>query len=168
MTGHPNVATIYALIQAGRIEIHNEHHQVTFELSVGVIPIDIYWTKDGKIEKIMMMTQKQSEFISIHDPSIICPMFNLTPDDLLEGVPIQIVSTGTPQVMLPLKSEGSLRKVCIADPEAYIQYRTQSGFFSPHFYICTGISEGASTFTRHFMLPPNLTEDPATGSATGE
>ncbi|KAI8584356.1 hypothetical protein K450DRAFT_219444 [Umbelopsis ramanniana AG] len=166
MAGHPTVATIYALIQAGRIEIHTEHQQITLELRVGIIPIDIYSTKDGKVEKIMM-TQKQPEFLSIHNPSIICPLFNLTPDDILEGVPIQTVSTGTPQVMFPLKSEASLRKVRIAEPEAYTQYRTQSDFFSPHFFICVGISEGASTFARHFMPPPNLSEDPATGSATG-
>jgi PhzF family phenazine biosynthesis protein len=113
MAGHPTVATIYALIQAGRIEVHNEHQQVTLELRVGVNSNRYLFDKGWKI----MMTQKQPEFLSIHDPYIICSMFNLTPDDILEGVPIQTVSTGTPQVMFPLKSEASLKKYASPKPK---------------------------------------------------
>jgi len=166
LAGHPTVSTIYVLIQAGLIVLNSEHQRVTLELKAGVIPIDIYSTKDGKLERIVM-TQVPPRFLSQHDPSVICPIFNLTPDDLIEGVPIQTVSTGTPQLMIPLKSEESLRKARIPDCDAYTKYKVQSDFFSPHLFIAKGISDGASVFARHFGVPPDLMEDPATGSATG-
>jgi trans-2,3-dihydro-3-hydroxyanthranilate isomerase len=166
MAGHPTVATIYTLIQAGLIKISSEHQRVTLELRVGVIPVDIYTTKDGKLERIVM-TQKPPQFLSLHDPTVVCPLFNLTPDDLLEGKPIQTVSTGTPQLMIPVKNVASLRKARIPDSNAYSTYKSQSDFFSPHLFIGEGINEGASTFARHFGVPPDLQEDPATGSATG-
>lgn len=166
MAGHPTVATIYTLIQAGLIKLSSEHQRVTLELPVGIIPVDIYSTKDGTLKRIVM-TQKPPQFLSLHDPNIVCPLFNLTTDDLLDGMPIQTVSTGTPQLMIPLKSEASLRKARIPDAEAYTKYKLQSDFFSPHLFIGTGLSDEASLFSRHFGVPPDLLEDPATGSATG-
>jgi trans-2,3-dihydro-3-hydroxyanthranilate isomerase len=166
LAGHPTMATIYTLIQVGLIKINSEHERVTLELRAGVIPIDIFSTKDGKLERIVM-TQNQPQFLSQHDPLVICPIFNLTPGDLIEGVPIQTVSTGTPQMMIPLKSEESLRKARVVDGHAFAKYRNQSDFFSSHLFIAKGISDGASTFARHVVPPPDIIEDPATGSATG-
>ncbi|KAJ2962278.1 hypothetical protein NQZ79_g2499 [Umbelopsis isabellina] len=166
MAGHPTIATIYTLIQAGLISLDSNHKRVTLELRVGVIPVDVYSNENGKVERIVM-TQKPPEFMSIHEPSVICKLFNLTPEDLLEGFPIQTVSTGTPQLMIAVKSKESLGKAMIPDANAYARYKAQSDFFSPHIFVLGGESEGAATFARHFGVPPDLLEDPATGSATG-
>jgi trans-2,3-dihydro-3-hydroxyanthranilate isomerase len=166
MAGHPTIATIYTLIQAGLIILDSTHKRVNLELKVGVIPVDVYSTTDGRIEKIVM-TQRPPQFLSVHEPSVICKLFNLTADDLLEGVPIQTVSTGTPQLMIALKGKENLRKARIPDAAAYSQYKAQSDFFSPHLFVVNGVSEKAATFARHFGVPPDLMEDPATGSATG-
>ena len=50
---------------------------------------------------------------------------------------------------------------------AYKVYRAQSDFFSPHLFCLQGITPRARTFARHPGVPPDVTEDPFTGSATG-
>ncbi|KAG2186356.1 hypothetical protein INT43_002794 [Umbelopsis isabellina] len=166
MAGHPTIATIYTLIQAGLISLDSPHKLVTLELRVGVIPVDVYSNANGKVERIVM-TQKPPQFMSIHEPTVVCKLFNLTPEDLMEAVPIQTVSTGTPQLMIAVKTKESLQKAMIPDAIAYSRYKAQSDFFSPHLFVLGGESEGAATFARHFGVPPDLLEDPATGSATG-
>ena len=40
-------------------------------------------------------------------------------------------------------------------------------FFSPHLFCLGGATPRGHTFARHFGVPPDATEDPFTGSATG-
>jgi trans-2,3-dihydro-3-hydroxyanthranilate isomerase len=40
-------------------------------------------------------------------------------------------------------------------------------FFSPHLFCLTGATQAGHTFARHFGTPPDIFEDPFTGSATG-
>jgi len=50
---------------------------------------------------------------------------------------------------------------------AYKEYHTGSDFFSPHLFCLEGVTAEARTFARHPGVPPDTTEDPFTGSATG-
>ncbi|MBI3557096.1 MAG: PhzF family phenazine biosynthesis protein, partial [Deltaproteobacteria bacterium] len=79
---------------------------------------------------------------------------------------IQTVSTGTRQLMVPLRRHDSLKRVMMNVP-AYREYREQCGFFSPHLFCLGGISADAQTFARHPGMAPDTAEDAFTGSATG-
>ena len=94
------------------------------------------------------------------------PIFGLSADDALPDVPIQTVSTGTPQLFIPLRDLDALRRARL-DTAAYIDYRARSDFFSPHLFCIRGVTEAGQTFARHFGTPPDTMEDPFTGSATG-
>lgn len=93
-------------------------------------------------------------------------IFALSTDDLLPDVPIQTVSTGTPQLMIPLKNHTALRKSQVDIP-AYLELKAKNDFFSPHLFCLEGITSEGQTFARHFGVPPDTREDPFTGSATG-
>jgi len=164
LAGHPTIATIFALVVSERLILNEPTMNVLLELKDGPIPIEIY-SSDEKIEKIVM-TQRKPKFLSKYDPAIILPVFGLEIDDILPGVPIQTVSTGTPQLMVPLKSLEALRKAHI-NFQAFNTLRHQSDFFSPHLFCLQGITKIGHTFARHFGTPPDLLEDPFTGSATG-
>lgn len=164
MAGHPTLATTFALIDSGRLKLAGDYTQITLELKVGVLPVEIY-AHDGHVERIVM-TQKPPQFMATYDPAAILPLFNLTADDALPDVPIQTVSTGTPQLMIPLRSHEALRRAQM-DVAAYADFRQQADFFSPHLFCLGGISAEAATFARHFGTPPDTMEDPFTGSATG-
>jgi trans-2,3-dihydro-3-hydroxyanthranilate isomerase len=164
LAGHPTIATTFALVQAGRLRLAGARTAIRLELKHGPIPVDIY-AQSGKVERIVM-TQRKPQFLSLHDPAQVLPIFGLDAADALPGAPFQTVSTGTPQLMAPLRSLEALRRARL-DVTAYESYRARSDFFSPHLFCLHGATPAGRTFARHFGTPPDLLEDPFTGSATG-
>lgn len=163
LAGHPTIATIHALVERGEIVLDVGVTAVTLELPAGVITVEI--EADGRLPRITM-SQKKPQFLAVHDPAQVLPAFGLSPEDLLPGVPIQTVSTGTPQLMIPLRSHEALRR-CRLDAAIYSELRAQADFFSPHLFCLEGVTSEGHTFARHFGVPPDTLEDPFTGSATG-
>ena len=82
-------------------------------------------------------------------------------------LPVQVVSTGTPQLMIPLESLTALRQ---ARPDAARlgELRTKAGFFSVHAFTTETVEAGSSAHSRHWGFHESgLFEDPVTGSASG-
>ncbi|KAA3645858.1 MAG: PhzF family phenazine biosynthesis protein [Chloroflexi bacterium] len=164
LAGHPTIATTYALVQAGRIDLTGKLTKISLEMQVGPIDVEII-AQEGKVEKIVM-TQMKPQFLGTHDAEKVMPVFDLTPDDVLDGTPIQTVSTGTPQLMIAVRDHDVLRHINM-DHAAYAALRKEGDFFSPHLFCLGGATEVGHTFARHFGTPPDTMEDPFTGSATG-
>jgi len=164
LAGHPTLATAYALVDSGRFRLTGEHTRLTLELKVGPINVDIFASRS--LVQRVVMTQVKPVFLATLAPEQVLPVFGLSPADLLPGYPIQIVSTGTPQLMLPLASQEALRRINL-DVFAYQALRARAGFFSPHLFCLFGATPTGRTFARHFGVPPDTPEDPFTGSATG-
>ncbi len=164
LAGHPTIATTFALVETGRLSLDGPLTTITLEMQVGPIQVDIY--QNGKGIDRIVMTQKKPAFYETHAPAEVMPVFNLTPDDLLPGAVIQTVSTGTRQLMIPIKDHAALKRAAV-DMPAYIRLRESYGFFSPHLFCLSGATANGRTFARHFGTPPDTYEDPFTGSATG-
>jgi trans-2,3-dihydro-3-hydroxyanthranilate isomerase len=162
LAGHPTIATARALVDSGRVEPGRP--RLTLELRVGPIEVDLEW-RDQDLHRATM-SQKRPAFLRVHAPDRVLPVFGLETGDLLPGAPIQTVSTGTPQLMVPLRGLDALRNAGI-DHVAYAQLRDSGDFFSPHLFCLAGFTEDGDTAARHFGTPPDLVEDPFTGSATG-
>jgi trans-2,3-dihydro-3-hydroxyanthranilate isomerase len=164
LAGHPTIATIAALADAGRLALAGEITQISLELPAGVIPIAIH-AEAGRVTRIVM-SQLAPRFMARYEPAEVLPAFGLRAEDLLPGAPIQTVSTGTPQLMLPLRDHAALRRATV-DAPALGALRARGDFFSPHLFCLGGATAAGRTFARQFGLPPDLPEDPFTGSATG-
>lgn len=162
--GHPTIATFYALIESGRLPFSGPVQSYTLELPVGVIDVEVHG--DDGVPARVVMSQRAPEFLRQYGPEEVLPLFGLRPDDLLQGAIIQTVSTGTPQLMVPLRNSDSLRQVEM-NVVAYRALREAGDFFSPHFFILEGATAKGNTFSRHLGVPPDMVEDPFTGSATG-
>jgi len=163
LAGHPTIATVYALIDSNRLSMPSDYLKIPLELRDGPIDVEIF-AQHGLVDRIVM-TQRKPQFLSTHRASDVMPAFGLNESDLLPGAPIQTVSTGTPQLMIPLKSHEALRRATL-DIGKYTALRESSDFFSPHLFCLKGVENG-DTFARHFGIPPDTMEDPFTGSATG-
>lgn len=163
LAGHPTIATVYALVDAGHLRLDGDNLKLPLVLRDGPIEVEIF-ARDGHVERVVM-SQRKPQFLSTHRPADVLPAFGLEEADLLPGAPIQTVSTGTPQLMIPVRDHSSLRKAAV-DPAKYLALRKASDFFSPHLFCLQGIERGA-VFARHFGVPPAFMEDPFTGSATG-
>jgi len=164
LAGHPTIATVYALAVTDRLLVSGPLTTIQLELKAGVIPVEIHTACD--VIQQIVMSQVKPRFLATYEPAHIAPVFGLQAEDVLPGVPVQTVSTGTPQLMLPLRSLEALRRARL-DVEAYDRLRAEADFFSPHLFCLEGATHRGQTFARHFGTPPDLMEDPFTGSATG-
>lgn len=177
MAGHPTIATIYALAATDRLPTEkvgdrSSTAQITLELPAGVLLIDIEWCAAAgagqrpDVDQVIM-AQLPPKFGATYSPEQIMPVFGLKPDDALPDVPIQVVSTGTPQLMIPVRDLEVLRRVNINVNE-YVALRRSENFFSPHLFCMEGATASGDTFARHVVASLSSSfEDPFTGSATG-
>ncbi|MBL8165540.1 MAG: PhzF family phenazine biosynthesis protein [Anaerolineae bacterium] len=163
LAGHPTIATIHALIETGRLKLAGAHTTISLELRVGPITVEV---KDEGVSPLVIMSQKPPQFLRVYAPGDVLPAFGLTWDDALTGLPIQTVSTGTPQLMIPVRDHEALRRAQM-QVNAYTALRASGDFFSPHLFCLGGATPAGQTFARHFGTPPDTMEDPFTGSATG-
>ncbi len=108
LAGHPTIATTYALVDLGRLPLTQERTIIQLELTIGPIEVEIY-APELRVQFITM-TQKKPQFLRQYTPQEVLPIFGLIEDDLVKGVPIQTVSTGTPQLMVAVKDLSILKK----------------------------------------------------------
>ncbi len=159
LAGHPTIATIFALVESGRISVFGRRRALSLELAAGVISVEVV-SEGGKPVRVVM-TQLRPQFLAKLSAAEVCPVFGLDPVMLHPDVPVEVVSTGTAQLMICVRSVDALRTLDVR----YRDLATlgeRAGFFSAHlFYINV---DGSRTFARHFA--PEF-EDPFTGSATG-
>jgi trans-2,3-dihydro-3-hydroxyanthranilate isomerase len=164
MAGHPTIATAWALVEAERVRLGPVGGVVTLELPVGPIRVDVERAPGRPVR--MVMTQPRPEFLAELDPARVLPVFGLAAGDVRDDLPVQIVSTGTPQLLVPLRDQGRLRDVAV-DGRSFAALIEETEFFSAHLFALAGVTPAGSTFARHFLSPPAVIEDPFTGSATG-
>ncbi len=164
LAGHPAIATAFALVESGRLALQRDLTLITFELQAGHVLIELH-AEQGQLRHIVML-QLKPKFLRTYDPMLVLPIFGLSEEDALPGVPVQTISTGTPQLMIPLRDLECVRRAKM-NVEAYKAFQMTADFFSPHLFCLRGATQEGDTFARHFGVPPDLPEDPFTGSATG-
>ncbi len=157
--GHPTIATVHALVESGRLQVDPPCSTVRLELQAGIIPVEVFGSS-SEPERIVM-TQLRPRFLAELSAVHVCPVLGLEPGDLHPDVPIQVVSTGTPQLMICVREQRALRGLSVHYP-ALAALGKRARFFSVHLFCVR--DGGQSTFARHFA--PEF-EDPFTGSATG-
>jgi len=164
LAGHPTIATVFALVETGRLKLTANRTELTLELRDGPIAVEVL-ADDGRVTEVVM-TQRRPEFLATYSAGEVMPVFGLTAADVRPGCVIQTVSTGTQQLMVPVRDLGALRRAQLDIP-AYSALKARSDFFCPHLFCLPGLTPGAQTFARDFGVPPDTLEDPFTGSATG-
>jgi trans-2,3-dihydro-3-hydroxyanthranilate isomerase len=111
------------------------------------------------------MTQLRPAFGEPLAPEAVLAAFGLGPDDADPALPVCVVSTGTPQLMVPVREASVLERVA-HDGVAHAALAEAHAFFSTHVFAVGGVA-GGDTVARHFAPGPRGFEDPFTGSATG-
>lgn len=164
LAGHPTIATVFSLVESGRLKLDGNYLKMPLVLRDGPIDVEIF-AEAGRVQRVVM-SQRKPQFLREYTPDEVLPVFGLAHRDLLPGALIQTVSTGTPQLFVPINGLESLRKIKL-DVDAYNALRARGDFFSVHLFCLQGATQDGHTFARHFVTPPDLIEDPYTGSATG-
>lgn len=162
--GHPTIATAYLLAQLGKISPAGERTTVQFEFNIGVLPVEVITTDDGSID-VVGMQQQPPEFGAVVEAAELAPLMGLDTKDFIEGVPVQVVSTGVPFLMVPLKKLDSVKKAVMDRPKLRALLE-KAGVKVMFVFAPEGYTPKGNTFAR-LMDPDNAGEDPFTGSATG-
>jgi trans-2,3-dihydro-3-hydroxyanthranilate isomerase len=128
--GHPSLGTAMALQALWKERNLPLRKVVRLALNVGQVPVTFRQEADGLLYG--EMEQPDPQFSSAHDPSAVAPLLGLQSGDIDTSLPIQLVSTGLPYVLVPLKSRDAISKISIdwtralpwlerVDPDAMFQ-----------------------------------------------
>lgn len=162
--GHPTIATGFLLAQLGRIKLTGEKTTVRFEFNIGVLPVEVLTKSDGSIDMVGMQ-QQPPEYGATVEAGELAPLMGLSADDFIQKAPVQVVSTGVPFLMVPLKSMELVKQAQMDRPKVK-QLLEKAGVKVMFVFAPEGFTAEGDTFAR-LMDPDNAGEDPYTGSATG-
>ncbi len=155
--GHPTLGTAAVLRSGGR---HDGANQVVLDLKIGKIPV-VFSERGGVFAE---MRQRDPEFGAILPPEFVAGLTGLDANDIAPQAPIQVVSTGVPFAMVPVRTLGALRGIRLDWKRLQESSGQAGGAFS--FYFVTRETDDAAARLHARMIFSNG-EDPATGSAAG-
>ncbi len=160
LAGHPVIGTWFLLAQLGVVPAQQGSVHVWQQTGAGVLPIEIRF-RDARPE-LVTMQQKPAEFRNDRiSRKALARALGLGANDIAAGLPIESVSTGIFNLMVPLVKRAALSRIA-SDPQAL---RAALGGADTVAY-CFALGKQGQAFARG-MLSWNLYEDPATGSAAG-
>lgn len=167
--GHPTLGTASVLLRLASEVLQGD--TVTLALNVGSVPVRFAaQTGEGRVPGTTAlfgeMTQRNPEFGAELDPREVARLIGLEVGDLDSGLPPQIVSTGTAFAIVPLRSDQTLARLCVNQPEATAWLRARGARW---FYALgpTGEKPGGQKPAYRARMQFNGGEDPATGAAAG-
>jgi len=159
--GHPTVGTAYIILQE---IIKKQVNKITLNLKIGQIPVTPTYV-NGQPD-ILWMKHKQPSFGQTFKAETITQVLNLTLADIETAFPIQEVSTGIPEIIVPLKTLSAVKRARINKDQynQLIENIEAKGIliFTPETYKREN-HLNVRFFADYYGVP----EDPATGSANG-
>ncbi len=155
--GHPTLGTAFVISQVYEGGLATN---VLLNLSVGQIPVTIDRNE-------LTMKQNQPTFGRIFaDSNDVTAMLSLQMSDIDERFPIQVVSTGLPSLIIPVKALAALQK-CRVHHERYQTFLDHQIKANVLLFAPGENDPSTQLHVRVFVDESGFFEDPATGSANG-
>ena len=168
MAGHPTIGSTFALAREGTIA--SASRRFVFGLGVGPVPVDLEWKADGTLE-FAWMTQSRPTFGPVaHDVNGLAEALGVAAADILQTkLPVQEISCGLPFLFVPMATRGAIDRAQL-NQVGLAAFHRQAGYdeelpvflFSPE-----AGNDDATVYSRMFAPGFGMTEDPATGGASG-
>jgi trans-2,3-dihydro-3-hydroxyanthranilate isomerase len=160
LAGHPVIGTWFLLAELGVVPAQSGSVHVLQQTGAGILPVEIAF-RAGRPERVTM-TQKPAQFRPAHFSSAgLARALGLRLRDFDAALRPEFVSTGIFNLMVPLARRSALAKIQM-DVYAMKKLMGNSGVMA----YCFALGSRGRAFARG-MLPWELNEDPATGSAGG-
>jgi len=168
-TGHPAIGVLWLMIRHGKVDLAEPVTTVTFEQGIGPLTAHIH-VKDGTVTHIMM-EQAPPDFITdLDDMRNLAAGLGIDAADIIQtGLPVQVVSTGIPQLIVPLLSLSAVRRIDPAELDLAALNRALNYLGINFMLVFTTETESADAdvHVRGFGHLIGIPEDPATGTANG-
>jgi len=166
MAGHPTIGAAFALAQCGVIDPRCD--RIVFDLGIGPTPVSLAWRNDAL--SFAWMIQAMPTFgNAIADPVGASAALRLPPPAVAgTGLPVQVVSCGVPFVFVPIATRQAVDHASL-DQLAYHFFRYTNSIDEMPVFLFSLESGGdkATVYSRMFAPGLGITEDPATGGASG-
>ncbi len=158
LAGHPVIGTWFLLASLGVVPAQEGGVHVMQQTGAGVLPVEIRF-KDGRPQRVTM-TQTEAVFRPIKfKKAALAKALGLSLSDFDPHLDPENVSTGIFNLMVPLRNRTALGKIAMN----MFDLRKLLGKAATMAY-CFALSGNGKGFARG-MLPWEIHEDPATGSA---
>ena len=160
LAGHPVIGTWFLLAELGVVPAQEGGVHVMQQTGAGILPVEIRF-KDGRPQRVTM-TQKEAAFKpSKINKKKLAESLGLSLKDLDPKLDPEFVSTGIFNLMVPLHNRQALAKIQLNMVELAALFGKQGALA-----YCFALGGNSSAFARG-MMPWELYEDAATGSAAG-
>lgn len=160
LAGHPVIGTWFLLGELGVVPVQEGAVHIWQQTGVGVLPVKIEF-HNGRPYRVTM-TQKPALFRPARvSRAALGRALGLRSSDFEPSLPLEYVSTGIFNLMVPLRRRALLKRIRV-DMHALAKLISAHGSLA----YCFVLGRPGKAFARG-MLPWELTEDPATGSAGG-
>jgi trans-2,3-dihydro-3-hydroxyanthranilate isomerase len=143
--------------------------KVSLELGVGVLPAELH-VAGGEVERVVMTQGRPTFHATVTDLVDLVEGLGVQAGAILEtGLPVQVVSTGMPQMMVPLRSLEEVQAVdpCRINVSALTRACEAAGTDCVFVFSLETEQPEATVHVRLFAPMLGIPEDPATGSANG-
>ena len=158
--GHPVIGTWFLLAELGVVPASEGPVHVLQQTGAGILPVELTF-HDGR-PKYVTMTQKAAQFSRTRvNRAALASALGLKPGDFDSKLPIEFVSTGIPNLVVPLARRAALARIQM-NMRALFHVISGGGTMAYCFVL-----DGPGRVSARGMLPWGILEDPATGSAAG-
>jgi len=158
--GHPTLGTAFIIREH---IICQPVERVVLNLQVGQVPVE--FPAEGA-DPTLWMHHIEPEFGPTLDAERLARVLNLNRADIDEDWPIQQVSTGLPQIIVPLKNLDALKRAKVVREE-YRSMIEQTWAKLILIFCPEGYTAEQALAVRVFADYLGIAEDPATGSGNG-
>src|SRR6202161_1319393 len=160
LAGHPVVGTWFLLAELGVVPAQEGGVHIMQQTGAGVLPVEIRF-KDGRPQRVTM-TQTPAVFrpIKINKKELAAAL-GVSVSDFHSELEPQYVSTGVANLMVPFRNRAALGRINMNIHDLR-RFEGKNGTMA----YCFALNGANKAFTRG-MLPWEIYEDPATGSAAG-
>jgi len=155
LCGHATIATFYLLANKGIIQCG----EYTQETKAGILKVEC------RSDNVIYMNQCNPKFYEILDKKEIAYTLNINEDDIMNELPIQIVSTGLKDILIPIKSLQTLHK--IKPNFDKISYLSKKQDVVGYHLFTLETKYDSTAHCRNFAPLYDIREEAATGTSTG-
>lgn len=155
--GHPTLGTAYVMRRLGMVP----HDASTFTLDENVGPVAV--RVDEGTDPLLWLTTPEIRPVSQVARDACAAVLSLGESDLLPDVPCEVLSAGQPIVFIAVKDQATVDRARLVEAAA------RSLLSGPNCDACTFVFAPTETgaYSRMFAPQLGISEDPATGGATG-
>ncbi|KAB2331708.1 PhzF family phenazine biosynthesis protein [Bacillus mesophilum] len=155
LCGHATIATFYVLLSKGLIK----PGVFLQETKAGILSVEV------KADSSIMMEQNTPSFYEIVNKKEIADSLNITENEMIDELPVQIVSTGLRDILVPVKNINILNAI---QPNFEEVSRISSKYNTIGYHVFTlETLFGSSTYCRNFAPLYGISEESATGTSNG-